>query len=693
MKKPQFEDTPSGLAKKWKNEFSLGRKFLRKWQDDGTKVVKKFLDERANIEEGSGDRRLNLFYANVSLLQSMLYGSVPKIEISRTFTDPNDDVARVAGVMATRLLEQDIEDAGEDFTSVLRAALQDRLLPGMGTARLLYRFEASVREIPPQIDPETGATLAEGYSEEFISDEWVDTEYVFWKDILYSPARTYSKITWKAFRSYLNYDELVSRFGEEIADSIPLTAKGPGVDDSTAEAESEQQAEVWEIWDKVRRKVDWYVEDMDHVIDTKDDPLLLDQFFPDPPPLVANVTTSKFVPRSDYVMAQDLYLDIDELQTRISCLTEACKLVGVYDKNNEGVKRIFDEGAENELIPVDNWALLAEKGGLKGVIDWVPLEAVVKTIDVLSVKLNEKIQQLYQLTGMSDILRGAAQQYEAAATSRVKAQFASIKIQSMQDEFARFASDLQSLKMEIIQKHFQPQSIIKQSNILFTPDAQYAAQSVQLLKNRDVVRWRIKIRPESLSMADYAQLKADRVDYINGISTFLQSAKPLLEIDKKSAPVLLELLKWGLAGFKGSAEIEGVMDQAISMYTKIAQQPEQPKPDPQLAKIQAEMQLAQQEHQAKMQQEAAKMENERREFLLKMRTELVRVRAELQQDRERHAMEMQQLREKHNLEMEKLRVGVVAEEKKAEIKMEVADHAAAIQMESQNAQARGNSTN
>lgn len=693
MKKPEYEDTPNGWAKRWTNEFALARKTLRKWQEDGEKVVKKFLDEREASENGNPTRRLNLFYSNVNLLQSMLYGSVPKVEVSRKFADPNDDIARVAGMMISRMLEQDIEDAGEDFTSVLRAALQDRLLPGMGTARLLYRFESSVREIPAQIDPLTGVELAPKYSEEIISDEWVDTEYVFWKDILFSPARTYSKITWKAFRSYLCYDELVKRFGEEMADKIPLTSKGPGTDNSTSEIPIEQQAEVWEVWDKKRRKVDWFVEGMDIVLDTQSDPLLLDQFFPDPPPLVANVTTSKFVPRSDYVMAQDLYLDIDELQTRISYLTDACKLVGVYDKQNEGVKRIFEEGVENDLIPVDNWALLAEKGGLKGVIDWVPIEAVVKTIDVLSTKLNEKIQQLYQLTGMSDILRGAAQQYEAAATSKVKAQFASIKIQSMQDEFARFASDLQSLKAEIIQKHFQPRSIIKQSNILATPDAQFADQATQLLKNRDVVRWRIKIRPESLSMADYAQLKADRVDYINGISTFLQSMKPLLEIDKKAAPPLLELLKWGLAGFKGSAEIEGVMDRAIDMYTKVAAQPEQPKPDPQMVKIQGEMQLAQQEHQAKMQQEAAKMENERREFLLKMKTELTRIRAELQQDREKHLMELQQMREKHALEMEKLRVGVVVENQKAEVKMEVAEHAAALQMESQNSQTRGNSSN
>src|SRR5438874_283159 len=100
------------------------------------------------------------------------------------------------------------------------------------------------------------------------------------------------------------------------------------------------------------------------------------------------------MPKSDFMIAQDLYRDIDKLQTRISLLTDAAKLVGVYDKQAEGVKRIFTEGIENDLIAVDNWAMFAEKGGLKGVIDWVPLDMVVNAIEILTSKQQEKIQQL-----------------------------------------------------------------------------------------------------------------------------------------------------------------------------------------------------------------------------------------------------------------------------------------------------------
>jgi len=691
VSKEEKVDSREAIYQKWVEEFASARKNLRKWHKEAKNVVKKFRDEDRNEDDGiGGETKLNLFFANTTTLMAMLYGSVPKVSVDRKFSDPNDDQARVASLMANRILQQDIEYAGEDFATSLRAVLEDRLIPGMGGARVKYEFDEKSETVPEQRDPNTGAILAPSFTRPMITNEKVEIVYTHWEDYLYSPARTHAEIWWKAYRSFMDREELVKRFGEEIGNEIPLTSDGPGNKEVGPEGNNDtQQAEVWEIWNKRTKKVEWIVEGFPKCLDIKEDPLQLDGFFPEPPPFIANTTTSKYVPRSDYAMAQDLYNEIDTLQTRISILTEACKLVGVYDKSAVSVSRIFKEGVENELIPVDNWAMLGEKGGLRGVMDWIPIEQVAKVIEILDGRLSVKIQQLYEVTGMSDILRGSSQPYEAAATSKVKAQFASIKVQKLQEEFARFASDLQSLKLEIIQKHFQPQSIIEQSNILMTPDANLAGAAIQLLKDRSKSRWRIQIKPESLALADYAQLKADRIDYINGVSMFMQSAKPLLELDKKATPILLELLKWGLAGFKGANEIEGVMDQAIKMYTDIAKQPDQqPPPDPQAEKIKMEMQLAQQEHQTKMQQEAARMENERREFTMKSELEQQRSMDERNRDERRFQQELVQMRQKHELEMESLRMKLAVQQETAEIKMEAQSHAAAVQMESRDSQTR-----
>jgi hypothetical protein len=65
---------------------------------------------------------------------------------------------------------------------------------------------------------------------------------------------------------------------------------------------------------------------------------------------------------------------------------------------------------------------------------------------------------LYQVTGQADIMRGQATVAGASATeSAAKARFGSVRMQRRQDEFARFVSEAQALKLEVICKHFLPE--------------------------------------------------------------------------------------------------------------------------------------------------------------------------------------------------------------------------------------------
>lgn len=655
----EFEETPTGWAQRWEMEIAASRKWLKKWHKQSDKVVDRFLDEREKDNVDDLSTKLNIFNANITTLQAMLYGRMPKVEVDRRFADQDDDIARVAGQILQRILNTDIESAGEDYSHVLRTALGDRLIVGFGTARIKYDFEEKSEEVPPQLDPVTGAELAPGYTDTKIDDEWVDTVYTHWKDILWSPCRTFAEMRWRSYRSYLTRDELITRFGEDLGKLIPLNSKGPTYEknrDTAREKDIWDQAEVWEIWDKTNRKVFWFVEGFDRVLDMKDDPLQLDSFFPEPPAMMANITSSKYIPKSDYVLAQDLYQQIDILETRISLLTAACKAVGVYDKGNDGIQRVFMEGVENQLIPVDSWASFAEKGGLKGVVDWVPIEQVANVITILTDKQDRLINQLYQVTGMSDILRGAASQAGVSATEQtIKAKFASIRVQALQDEFARFASDLQRLKAEVIAKHYQEYCILEQSNITTTPDAPMAEQAIALIKNPDASRWKIQVKPETLAMVDYAQLKMDRVEYITAISTFMQSAAPLVEMDASVAPFLMQLMKWGLAGFKGSNEIEGVVDQAIAQLEKKMQSGEGQKSDPEQIKAQAEIQKAQ------IAMQKAQMDMQRDQ--MKFQFEMQQMKAEFE-------FKMMEMQTKHQLEMEKLRASVAAESQRQQVQTE-----------------------
>ncbi len=649
--------TAADWQRHWTEEMESAKSpAYKRFVRQGEKVDKKFKDERKddrrNTEEDLGgmSTRLNLFNSNITMLMSMLYGKTPKVEVTRRFADSEDDVSRVAGLMLTRILNTDIEVAGEDMASVFRNSLQDRLLPGLGEARVQYQFEEETTITPAYIDPETGEELAPQVEETTIANEWTDILYTHWKDVMWSPARIHSEITWKGYRSFLTKKQCQKRFKDANLDGISFESFGPLPKDGTQKALRRNKAEIWEIWDKETRKVFWWAEGAAEILDVQEDPLELEGFWPGPPPMIANVTTSNFIPKSDYAIAADLYGQINDLEARITLLTEACKLVGCYDASETGIKRIFNEAVENELIPINDWAKFSEKGGIAGAVQWVPIKEVAEVIQILTDKQSQKIQQLQQITGMSDVMRGAASartERVSATADKLETQFGSIRIEALQNEFARWVNDTQSLKVEIIAKHYQPYCIIQQSNIMQTPDAPLAEQAVALIKDPESARWRITVRPETLAIADYAQLKQDRSDFLMGLAQFMQSSAPLLQLSPMALPVLLKLLKWFLAGFRGSSEAEGILDTAITQFEKAP--PKDDKPDPAVEKAKAEMQL-------KAQEFAMKMQQGQQEF----QAEMEQRRAEMAQQQQEFAMQMQQSREEHALEMRKISAELVA---------------------------------
>ncbi len=636
-----FKKNPAGQYQLWDTELKAAQKTLGPWQKQGDKIVSRYLDSKSqsSLEPNylkAQQFRLNLFHSNVNTLYSMLYGNLPTVDVSRRYQDTNDDVGRVASETMERLLNSEIALNGKELDVVLRAVLLDRLTAGLGTARVRYELQ----------------TDGEGDNEE-ITDELAPIDYVFWGDVLWSWARNWNEVRWVAFRSYLTKDEVKARFGKKAAEGLNFKpqdskeAENQGAEDNKKSAW--MRAEVWEIWDKSTRKVIWYSSGFKKILDTKDDLLGLRNFFPCPPFFLANATSTLYIPTPDFQLSQDLYNEIDTLQTRISIITEAVKVVGVYDSAADGIKRMFKEGIENELIPVDSWSMFAEKGGLNGQVDWLPIQDIVNALDKLRQIRDETITLLQQVSGMSDVMRGGVDnQYEGVGQSQMKAKFGSIRVQALQDQFAQFASDLMALKAEVIAKHFEPETIAKRSNMQFSLDAEMLPQAVALIKDPDTARLRVAIRPESVAMVDYAQLKAERTDYINALSVFMQSASPLMEADPAAKPFLLELLKWGLAGFKGASEIEGVMDKAIEASQQAATQGEEgPSPEQQAAQVQQQME------QAKLQGEMQKIQGKAQ---ADMQVREQDKQADIETAQVQHQLDMQKIEAEMNATINEIQV-------------------------------------
>jgi hypothetical protein len=306
-------------------------------------------------------------------------------------------------------------------------------------------------------------------------------------------------------------------------------------------------------------------------------------------------------------------------------------------------------------------------------------------MQVLQGVRDQTIELLYQVTGMSDIMRGSTDPRETKGAQELKSKFASTRIQALQDMFAKFASDIQKIKAEIMMKHYQPQTLILQSNIMHTPDAQLAEQAVQLLKDPKALVWKVQIRPESVAMVDFAALKNERMEYIMGLSQFMQSAAPLATLDKSVMPTLMELLKWGLSGFKGSQQIEGVLDKAIADTQKALMQPPQPPPpDPKVeaAKMKAQtdaaaaQQKAQQDQvafQQEMVQSQQKFQQEMQQMQQEFTLRMTQLQAELQASREENQMKQRTQLADALINVEQQRQTSEIQREAAEEKMEGSD--------------------
>jgi hypothetical protein len=642
----QFSDTSTGWAARWNVEMTAAKKNIDDWLRQGDAIVKRFVDDRKG-ERRYGDTRVNLFSANIQTLHALLYGKTPAVDVKRRFADPNDDTARVAGEMLQRLLNTDIERDDDNYASALESALGDRLLSGLGVVRVRYEREESPQDPVPAIKGDGGEELAPEYTPEpSLEYECVETDYVHWKDFRWSPARTWDEVRWIAFKAAMTRDAVAERFGEEAARAVPLMMRKTTAqyNDKIDEGDKENpwaRCEVWEIWSKEHRKVYWWVDGYHKLLDEKEDTLGLEGFWPVARPMFANLTTSKLIPTPDFVLAQDLYDEVDLVSTRITLLERAVAVRGVYDKTSDEIKRLLSETTTmgNELIPVDNFNLFKEKGGLASVVDWLPLDAIVNALDKMREYRGELMALLFQVTGMSDIMRGQSSEKGATATEQaLKAKFASVRVQAWQNEFARFAGDTQSLKAEIISKHYDPKTIYECSNAQYMTgnDPMLAKQAIDIIKS-DIYQYRIEVKPESVMMADMASIKAERSEFLMAMATYFQSAVPVMQLAPWAAPYMLQILQWSMAGYRGGATIEGVLDQMVLASRQAAQQAamQPPPPDPKIeaAKIkgQIDMQKGQMDIVAKKEQLKGDM--------MKMQMELQAKAAEMKLDMQKAQMD------------------------------------------------------
>jgi hypothetical protein len=445
----------------------------------------------------------------------------------------------------------------------------------------------------------------EAEPQEEIEYECAPTDYVHWKDFGHSVARTWEEVTSVWRWVYMTKESLVERFGEKMAKSIPLDA-GPETNKQySTQSKDFTRAKICEIWDKESGKVYWISKSCPNILDEREDPLGLENFFPCAKPLYATMTSDTLVPVPDFVLYQDQANDLDILSDRIDGMIKALRVRGVYDASQPTLQRLLTEGDNNTLIPVDKWMGFSEKGGLKGSIDLLPLDTLANALLQCYRAQDEIKSTIFEITGISDIVRGQGAASETATAQQIKGQYAGLRLRAMQEDVALFASELFQLKAQVICTKFQPSTILQYAaaQAMQPADQALIPQALMLLQDKPLRSFRIQVDSDSLVQIDEQQNKRDRVEFLQAMGGFLTQALPMGQQAPELVPMLIELVKFGVGAYKKAAPIEGTIDQAMEELKQkqqmMAQQP--PPPNPEVIKMESEASMKQ----AQMQSEAA----------------------------------------------------------------------------------------
>lgn len=423
---PKAED-----ATAWLRVIEQAEKVFEAYQDKADNIDELYgdLEKLGNINR---DRDFQLFWANIQVLAPSIYARPPVPVVVPKFSD-NKPVLETTSEVLERCT----------VVSFDLSAINEVMLGLRDDLAILSRGVPWVRY------------------ENKNGKERVCIEHKDRKDFLHEPARQWPDVGWVAGRAWLTKDEMKARFSDTSGNayenaeySIQKDDKQNGADDGL------KKAGVWEIWSKTENRVIWITPGVEEVLDSDEPHLNLEGFFPCPKPAYGTLRRRSLIPIPDMVYYKDQLEEIKGLTKRIHALSEAVKVKGFYPSAGEQgdaietAMKLKDDG--KIMVPVSNWAAFGENGAP---IIWLPVDMIVTTITALVALRKQVIEDVYQIMGLSDIMRGSTEASETATAQSIKAQYGSVRIRDKQQELVRVARDLARISAEIIAENFSQKTI------------------------------------------------------------------------------------------------------------------------------------------------------------------------------------------------------------------------------------------
>lgn len=521
-------------GQKWLDRIKASQKREDHWLKDA--------HEATLVYTGEGEKRspFNILFSNVETIVPSIYNSTPSPDVRRRFSDP-DPVSKQVATVLERSISIQLDNGALD--GEVEAVAQDAFISGRGIIR--------IRALEPGK---------------------VEYESVPWRDYTEGPAKRWRDVPWVAFKHALADDEY-----DKIKDESYVTAQSLDGGEKM-EGEPKDDEVVWEIWCKSTKSVK-FVRDRDAMLlKEQDDPLGLSGFFPMPEPVQPITISGRRMPVNPYSIYRELAEELNRLTRRINKIAEGMKVRGavVSGEGAADIKELADAG-DNELVELRGVEIATQAGGLDKLISWWPIEQAARVLTELMKQREQTKQAIYEITGISDIVRGASRAAETATAQQIKTQWGSLRIKKMQRMIESTVRDLFQMTADIIARTTDAPKLQEMTGVGITPE-------MAAMLEKPVLRsYRIDVESDSTVRADVGRNQEQMNLFLMGSAQFMQAIGPAVKegaIPKKTA---LEIYSAFARSFKlgrqAEDELDGLAARVDEEEKQKNSQPKEPTPD------------------------------------------------------------------------------------------------------------------
>lgn len=561
-------------VKKWIDRISSAEKKWQVYHD----LIK---DIREYYKNEKKKNKQNIFWSSIETLKPFIYFKppVPYVERKSKVANPVEDVACK---ILEKALNQNLE--AQDFDGVIKYARNDFLLSGLG---LTYeKYVPSFKTVTVEAAEIIGSSpimTEQSATMEVLDSAKVETSYIDPQKLIFdcNHVNVWEDCEWVAQIIEMTKGEVIEQFGKDIADKL-IDKLNP------LENELDKATNVYRIWDKKDGKIIYLSKEVkDEFLRVDVDVLKIEGFYPFTKPLFATLANDGLIPVPDYSEIKCQLDELDGVNSRMRLTMQALKVSGAYDGSFPELANLLDKDVT--LIEVSDFDKIREKGGIEGFVGFMPIGQYIDALQALAERRAQLIQAIYEITGVSDIMRGNSDPSETATAVTKKTNFGTLRNQDRQNDMQRYLTDVLKIKAEIICEMWTPELLAQYAEPDTTPDVLMAA--IKLLKTDKIRNLTLGIETDTSFMQDE---EADKT--LNAVKTIHEMVTAAFQV-VSAQPALLPLYKQMIDSvvvtLPNTRQFSAAIDETFARIEAELAQPEQEQPSPDMIRAQADMARAQ----------------------------------------------------------------------------------------------------